>query len=142
MTRRTAMLLSSGVNMVAALQRIVPVLLSADFARSLQFYKSVLGFEVVEHVDHGGGGERFHIRLGDSEMVIAPSGEIPDAIDITTRDHKAAFYFFVEGVRAVREKIIAAGGQPSPVQSGHGGREEFELLDPDGHVLIFGDSLL
>ena len=128
--------------MIAALERVVPVLLSADFARSLHFYKNILGFEVVDHIDHGGGEDWLYIRLGDAEMIITPSGEAPDAIEITNRDRKAAYYFFVGGVRDVREKIIAAGGQPSPIQSGHGAREEFELLDPDGHVLIFGDSFV
>lgn len=127
--------------MVATLERVVPILLSADFARSLHFYRNILGFAVVDHTEHGGKEEWLYIRLGDAEMIITASGEAPDAIEILSRDRKAAYYFFVDGVRAVRETIIAAGGHPSPVQISQGGMEEFELLDPDGHVLIFGESV-
>jgi catechol 2,3-dioxygenase-like lactoylglutathione lyase family enzyme len=129
------------VSMVATLERVVPILLSADYARSLHFYKNILGFEVVDHTEHGGKEEWLYLRLGNAEMIITASGEVPDAIDIVNRDRKAAYYFFVDGVRAVRDKIIAAGGHPSPIQISQGAMEEFELLDPDGHVLIFGESV-
>ncbi|MDZ7639484.1 MAG: VOC family protein [Bryobacterales bacterium] len=120
--------------------RVVPILLSADFARSLHFYKNILGFEVVDRTEHRGSDDWLYMRLGDAEMIITASGEAPDAIDITSRDRKAAYYFFVEGVRDVREKILEAGGQPSPIQANRAAMDEFELLDPDGHVLVFGES--
>ena len=127
--------------MIATLERVVPILLSADYARSLDFYKRILGFEVVDHADHGGKEEWLYLRLGAAELIITKSGESPDAIDIVNRDRKSAYYFFVDGVRGVREKILTEGGHPSPIQMSAGGMEEFELLDPDGHALIFGESV-
>lgn len=126
--------------MIATLERVVPILLSADFARSLHFYKNILGFELVEQAEHGGPEDWLYIRLGDAEMIITASGEAPDAIDITSRDRKGAYYFFVDDVRGMHDKIVAAGGQPSPIPSGHDARKEFELVDPDGRVLIFGEN--
>ena len=127
--------------MVTTMQRVVPILLSADFARSLHFYKNILGFEIVDHAEHGGSEEWLYIRLGDAELILTQSDQAPDPIDIVDRDRKAAYYFFVENAKALREEIRNRGVAPGPIQTTLGAMDEFELLDPDGHVLIFGESI-
>ena len=51
----------------ARLENIAPVLLSADVARTVEYYHSVLGFEVVEHY---GAGEPFATLYRDGVEII------------------------------------------------------------------------
>ena len=65
----------------ARLENVAPVLLSADVAKTTEYYRSVLGFEVVEHY---GAGEPFATLYRDGVEIIvvqARFGEVePNAL--------------------------------------------------------------
>lgn len=112
-----------------------PVLRSGDYPRSRDFYVGKLGFVIVEE---GGDPPRFGIfdRDGATLFVDAwhgapvPAPEIWDA------------YIHVEGLDALVKAWRASGITLSrePTDTVYGMRE-FEVTDPDGNVICFGESL-
>jgi uncharacterized glyoxalase superfamily protein PhnB len=102
-----------------------------DTDRSLAFYHDVLGFEVrpVQH-DYGFpavaevvSGEA-RIQIGDKEPV-----------------QRQIVFFEIDNVAAMREAVVARGGEPTALEKVNWIKMEmFEIRDPDGHTLWFGES--
>jgi catechol 2,3-dioxygenase-like lactoylglutathione lyase family enzyme len=97
----------------------------ADTARSILFYRDVLGFEVRE-------------QAGIVEAVYGPA-----RIQLGRREPRgSAILFFQAGdVDAMHAAIRARGGAPSePEKVNWIKMRMFEIRDPDGHTLWFGES--
>jgi predicted enzyme related to lactoylglutathione lyase len=111
-----------------------------DTARSIAFYRDVLGFEVRSA---GEGGAPF-----DVEMVHGPAriqfGAQDGAADSTGqyRPRGAAVLFFqTDDVAAMHAAVGARGGTPSELEKVNGIKMRmFQIPDPDGHTLWFGES--
>jgi len=108
---------------VAPVMRVIDI---ADTARSANFYRDVLGFEIRE-------------QAGLIEAVYGPA-----RIQFARRElpRKSAVLFFETGdVDAMYAAIRARGGSPSePEKVNWIKMRMFELRDPDGHTLWFGQS--
>jgi catechol 2,3-dioxygenase-like lactoylglutathione lyase family enzyme len=103
----------------------------ADVGRSIAFYRGVLGFAGRETVVESGAA-RIEIVAGDA--AVDSTGE--------RRACGAAILFFVtDDVAALRDAVIARGGKPSELEKVNGIKMRmFEIRDPDGHTLWFGQS--
>jgi uncharacterized glyoxalase superfamily protein PhnB len=107
----------------------------ADAARSILFYRDVLGFEVREQsgtIEAVYGPVR--IQLGRQDY--APNiGEDP-------RLRGSAILFFQTGdVAAMHAAVRARGGMPSELEKVNWIKMQmFEIRDLDGHTLWFGQS--
>ena len=113
--------------MVAPVFRDLPV---TDAGRSVAFYRDVLGFEVAKPTNGAAAVEMTngpaHLRLVKRE-----AGDATHTVFFETND-----------VRGMREGIAARGAQPGEVDRVNWIRmDAFELRDPDGHALWFGQSL-
>lgn len=123
---------------VAPVSRLLAV---ADAARSLAFYRDVLGFEVREvREQHGvpiglelvSGPARIEIRVGDSA---------PDSTGEERPRGAAMLFFEAADVAAMRAAIVTRGGKASPLEKVNWIKQRmFQLHDPDGHTLWFGQS--
>jgi catechol 2,3-dioxygenase-like lactoylglutathione lyase family enzyme len=104
----------------------------ADLRRSEAFYRNVLGFEAA----------------GDGELVSGPARITLVAADAahdsrgTPRPRGAAILFLqTADVAAMREFVAARGGEPSEVERVNWIKMRmFQVRDPDGHALWFGQS--
>ena len=106
---------------------VAPVMRSigvADATRSILFYRDILGFEVRE-------------QSGTIEAVNGPA-----CIQFAGQDDAPAILFFETGdVNAMHTAIRARGGTPSEPQKVNWIKMRmFEIRDPDGHTLWFGQS--
>lgn len=118
--------------MVAPVMRFIGV---ADTARSAHFYRDVLGFEVR---DQAGALEALYgparIRFGSQDHQPDGWGEPPPA-------GSAIIFFQTADVAAMHAAIRARGGAPSPLEKVNWIKMRmFEIRDPDGHALWFGQS--
>jgi len=108
---------------VAPVMRFIDV---ADAARSSGFYRDVLGFEVRD-------------QSGIVEAVCGPA-----RIQFVNQDQprRSTIVFFETGdVDAMHAAIRARGGTPSePEKVNWIKMRMFEIRDPDGHALWFGQS--
>jgi predicted enzyme related to lactoylglutathione lyase len=113
----------------------------ADVERSLAFYRDVLGFD-VRTVPEGDGvpavAEAVYgparIQLGGQEGAFNTTGEL--------RPRGSAILFFqTDDVAAMIELIRTRGGAPSDLEKVNWIKMRmFEIRDPDGHRLWFGQS--
>ena len=108
---------------VSPVTRLIGV---ADDARSILFYRDVLGFEIR---DEAGAVEAVS---GPARIQFARHGEPP----------KSAIVFFqTDDVEAMHAAIRARGGLPSELEKVNWIKMRmFEIRDPDGHTLWFGQS--
>jgi predicted enzyme related to lactoylglutathione lyase len=117
------------------------LLAAEDVARSLAFYRDVVGFEARSVREEDGipvyadlvyGPARIEIGVGDG------------AIDTTfdRRPRGAAILFFQSAdVDAMHAAVRARGGRPTdPERVNWIKMRMFQLRDPDGHTLWFGES--
>jgi catechol 2,3-dioxygenase-like lactoylglutathione lyase family enzyme len=107
----------------------------ADAARSSVFYRDVLGFAITEQasaVEAVNGPAR--IRFGTDDY--------PHANRDAPRPRGSAILFFeTDDVAAMHASIVARGGSPSEIEKVNRVKMRmFEVRDPDGHTLWFGQS--
>lgn len=123
---------------VAPVSRFLAV---ADAERSIAFYRDVLGFDVrpaqqdygapaVAEVVHGPA----RIQIGTEDGAVDSTGE--------RRPRGSAIVFFqTDDVAAMREAVSSRGGEPSELEKVNWIKMRmFEVRDPDGHTLWFGQS--
>lgn len=116
------------------LESATPVLKSGDYARSRAFYEGTLGFRVVEE---GGDPPRFGIfKRGTSVLFVNSWKEPPNPVPGVWEA-----YIHVTGMDALFAELQAAGAPiVRPVEDTVYGMREFEVADPDGNVVCFGQD--
>ena len=112
----------------APLSRILAVL---DAGRSTAFYRDVLGFEA-----HGD-----ELTSGPARIQLTAGIEAPDSTSASRPRGAAILFFQVADVAAMRKYVAARGAAPSELEKVNWIKMRvFQLADPDGHTLWFGQS--
>src|SRR4029450_3244624 len=107
-----------------ALTRLTPMLHVADVERSLAFYRDHLGFSVVSPEGGAGGLAGGPIRRpGD------PGAGWP-----------VMFYFYPDDVESLHLALGSRGVEVGELCVTFYRMKEFSCLDPDGHMLTFGQE--
>ena len=109
----------------------------ADLERSMAFYRDVLGFD-ARRVPAGGAVE---VRCGPARIQLASGDGAHDSTGARRPRGSAILFFQTDDVAAMRDAILARGGTPSELEKVNWIKMRiFEIRDPDGHVLWFGQS--
>ena len=104
----------------------------ADMSRSVDFYQSILGLELL----YGGPGTEFtSFRVGDGYLNL-----------ILQRDIEPSWWgraiFYVDDVDETYRQVTGAGAVPDTSPRDAPWKERyFHLTDPDGHELSFAKPL-
>jgi len=107
-----------------------------DVDRTVAFWRDVLGFEVTERMPDGAvevrsGRARIHFGAFDAAPDFSKDGPPGSAI----------VFFDTDDVAAMHAAVRRRGGQPSELERVNWiKRTVFEVRDPDGHVVWFGQS--
>ena len=115
-------------------QRAMPVLEVTDVARSIAFYRDTLGFSAAVW------GE-------PAEFAIMQRGTVSIALDGSERGRTAnnqhwAAYIYVADVDALYEEFNKLGVSIArEIEDAHYGCRDFDIADPDGYILAFGQDL-
>ena len=105
----------------------------ADSARSVAFYRDVLGFSVHDVIEDFGLPAVAEVAHGPARVQFGSGEATPAATRV--------LFFETDDVRAMREAVAAHGGTPSALTDVNGIKMRmFEVRDPDGHILWFGQS--
>jgi len=116
------------------------MLICHDVRASVAFYRDALGFEVVEQHDHVGRTGWASLRNGGARLMLASPTYVPIAPRINGRHTQAIHYLYPEDVVALHRSLEEAGHRVGDLVVRSYGMKEFELADPDGHVLVFGQE--
>jgi len=117
------------------------MLMCADVRASVRFYCDVLGFGVVDRMDDVGATGFASLRNGAAQIMLASPTYIPRAPRVEGRYPQSAYYFYVEDVDALRAAVVDAGWPATECVDRFYGLREFEVVDPEGHVLLFGQDI-
>jgi len=122
-------------------------LASADVDRSVAFYRDVLGFEVGDGSSPGNVSDAF--RAPATAEVVSGPARIQIGFGDTTVDStgdrrprgSAMLFFETDDVAAMRDAVRARGGKPSELEKVNWIKMRmFDIRDPDGHTIWFGQS--
>jgi len=119
-------------SIIAPVMRFVGV---KDAARSIAFYRDVLGFDAPDGVD---GVE---VVYGPARIRFGAHDYAPDDWEGSRPRGSAILFFQTDDVAALHETIRTRGGYPSELEKVNWIKMRmFEIRDPDGHTPWFGQS--
>jgi catechol 2,3-dioxygenase-like lactoylglutathione lyase family enzyme len=120
---------SSAISFTAA----APVFVVQDVPQSVAHYRDILGFRV----EFTYGEPTFYAGVERDRVLI----HLQAAAETKRAPGQSAVYIFVIGVEALHEELKARGARllGAPKDYPYGMRD-FDLLDPDGNQLSFGQA--
>jgi len=116
------------------LEVVAPVFPVINIRRSLKYYTEALAFDVsFEWSDSENEPVRYAIlRSGNTELHLSEAEGV----------HRAVAYFFVDSVAAYYETIKKKGAEITRgIEDFPWDMREFEVSDPDGNRIVFGEHL-
>jgi catechol 2,3-dioxygenase-like lactoylglutathione lyase family enzyme len=103
----------------------------AHLARSVTFYRDILGFEVHAHADHSA-----ELTLGPARLTLG--SRPPD----TEGEGRAILFFETDDVAATYDILAARGAEPTPPEVVNWIKMRMiEVRDPEGNTLWFGNAV-
>lgn len=128
--------------MAVDIQGLAPLLQVFDMPTSVNFYRDVLGFELVGHSPFYADG-LFHwamLKLGDAVIMLNTAydeGERPDQPDaVRVAAHKdIGLYLGCPDVDLAYQNLTACGLTLRPPQVVPYGMKQLHLQDPDGYAI-------
>ena len=123
---------------------ITPNLLVRDVAKSLAFYRDVLGFTMGETVPDKEPfvfvwmkRDQVSVFLNDIKAAVAdypPAASMPQG-------GTAALFFIIENVDDYHAKVAPKANVIMPLKTQFYGLREFAVTDPDGHIITFAERV-
>jgi uncharacterized glyoxalase superfamily protein PhnB len=113
----------------------------ADARRTLAFYRDVLGFDVRSVRDENGIPSEVEVAYGPAVIQLGRGESAVDSTGARRPRGSAILFFQVNDAAAMRDSAITRGGTPSDLENVNWIKMRmFEIEDPDGHILWFGQS--
>lgn len=111
----------------------------ADIDRTRKFYEELLGFVVDNTFEVAGRTVWCHMSLGPAMMMFTRQQQPPTAEQIAGRKFQV-YYLYPDDVMKLHERIRSAGIQTGDLRVTFYQMKEFDLVDPDGYRLMFGQE--
>lgn len=119
-------------------RRQTPLLPVDSVEEIIRFYQKALGFEVVSSHQVQGELEWCRLRSGKAELMFYSPLADGDASP-ELRDRKAiALYLIPTDLFLLHEQLGSQGYKVSAIRATFYGMDEFDMLDPSGYTLMFG----
>jgi len=120
---------------------LIPILICEDVQASIEFYTMVLGFSVTGREDDLGKTGWASLNQGSVQIMLASPTYLPDPIKVDGYYPQALFYFYPENVEALHTTLKEQGHEVGELTVRGYGMREFQMIDPGGHVLVFGEDV-
>lgn len=111
---------------------VKPVLYVTEVEASAEFFRDVLGFDLVSFAGEEEAPYYAEMAAGEQRFGLHEPQNAADA----ARVGRQKLYFRVEDLAAHRKRVTAWGGEPGPVQE-TAWMDLFTVVDPDGHEIVF-----
>lgn len=118
-----------------------PMLICRDVQTMIEFYVETLGFQIVDRMDDVGLSGWAALARDQFEIMLASPSYIPAPPKDESPLNQVILYVEVNALSKLREKILATDYPIGPTETRFYGHREFELLDPEGHRIIFAEKV-
>lgn len=118
----------------------IPMLPTDHIEETLAFYRDRLGFELTDSRDQDGSLEWLRLRGGEAQVMFYSPMAAGDRPVRIRRPECMVIYLQVEGLAELHAHLQAAGEPASPVRVTFYRMNEFDLADPNGYTLTFGEA--
>lgn len=129
--------------MAYVLNKLTPNLIVSDVARSVAFYRDVLGFHVQQTVPDAAPFVFAIVTSGSVEIFL-------NALDAAVQEYPAfqdrpiggtlTLFVEVQGIRRIHEAIGSKVTVVMPLEDKWYGMTEFAFTDPDGYVITYAEK--
>ena len=123
------------------LTKLRPILICRDVQAMIEFYVKTLSFHIVDRMDNVGLSGWAALARDKFELMLASPSYIPAPADVETPLNQMILYVEVTNVCAVRDEILAKRHPVGSLETRFYGHLEFELLDLEGHRIIFAEKI-
>ena len=121
------------------LGKLIPMLSVSDITKSVAFYKDALGFELIStYIPEPGKMWWCMMRSGDVELMLTLCEDVDESAEYRCGKAATVFYFYPDDVLSLYESVKGNGYSVGQSRVTIYNMKEFELTDPDGHTLWFG----
>ncbi|MXZ45203.1 MAG: hypothetical protein F4Z01_09600 [Gammaproteobacteria bacterium] len=127
--------------MKLALIKSRPMLICRDVQAMIQFYVKTLGFRIEDRMDDVGLSGWAAISRDQFEIMLASPSYIPAPPMDETPLNQVILYVEVTALSKLREEIVETEHPIGPTETRFYGHREFEILDPEGHRIIFAEKI-
>jgi catechol 2,3-dioxygenase-like lactoylglutathione lyase family enzyme len=113
----------------------------ADIDRSIAYYRNVLGFDVTSDTEGDGQPARAEAVYGPARIDLALEHSAHDSTGALRPRGSAILFFQTDDVVGLHQNFKARGGTPTELEKVNWIKMRmFDIQDPDGHHLWFGQS--
>lgn len=120
--------------------RHVPMLATGDMDVTIEFYRDALGFELGDKFESGSIIWWCEMKRDGVTLMFTQHEthiELPGARE---GFDQTSVNFYVDDVMGLHRELRAKGYEPSPVRVTFYKMKEFDLKDPTGYTLLFGQT--
>jgi catechol 2,3-dioxygenase-like lactoylglutathione lyase family enzyme len=129
--------------MAYVLNKLTPNLIVSDVARSVAFYRDVLGFQVQQTVPDAAPFVFAIVTSGSVEIFLnARDAAVQEYPAFRDRPIGGTLTLFIEvaGIRDVHAAVASKVEIVMPIEDKWYGMTEFAFVDPDGYVITFAEA--
>lgn len=119
----------------------IPVLNCQFFTITLDFYRRMLQFVVVNQRQSNGVVQWVHLMHGDVTLMLqrVPPSQMPQPEPLPRS--RITLYFYLNNIKELHHFIAANGVSVSDLSFTDYKIQEFSLLDPEGNKIILGQAI-
>lgn len=115
--------------------KLVPSLGVADLARSLDFYRTFFGFEVLDSYEEEGRMAWCWLRAGGAELMLQQLSADQQIRLAPAIGQSWSIYLRVDDIDSLRARLMQGGFPTSAISETPYGTREFSAEDLDGYEL-------
>ena len=123
-----------------SITELVPMMICRDVQATIEFYCGILDFNVQGRMDDVGISGWASLERGNVRLMLASPSYIPVPKPANGQLSEVLFYFYTDDVEGLRNHIVSKNYPVSDFAVRFYQMKEIELIDPEGHVLIFGQD--
>jgi lactoylglutathione lyase len=127
-----------------AFQSLTPNLVVSDIARSLTFYRDVLGFSIVTTVPEAEPFVFVWLQRGDVQVFLnaqqAAAAEYPE-LAANLASGSWTMFIVTDAVDELHDALSGRVRVVMPLETKFYGMREFAITDPDGFVITFAERV-
>jgi lactoylglutathione lyase len=130
--------------MAASLKKLTPNVMVEDVNRTIQFYKEMLGFELLTTVPGEGQFNWAMMKRDGVEIMFQSRASLGGEIPVLQQREIGGALTFYNDVEGVKELYTYLKGKVEIVQDMHTtfyGSQEFAMQDCNGFILSFAEAI-